>query len=100
MVMKLYLVHCGFYDENVGGALYENHINVFVVANSFEEARVEAKKLDVVKEKKMHIDGMQEIEAVQGFDVLLRANEDLEGKSLLKTHKHRELAPPKPSNPV
>ena len=32
--MKLYLVHAGFYDDNVSSGFYESHTNYFVVADN------------------------------------------------------------------
>ena len=40
--MKLYLVHCGFYDKDICDGLYESHVNFFVSADHFEEARQKA----------------------------------------------------------
>jgi len=40
--MQLYLVHCGFYDVELCDGLYESHVNFFVAAKSFEDARVQA----------------------------------------------------------
>lgn len=69
--MKLYLVHTGFYHEVAGGGIYELHTNLFVAARSFDDARARAKALPEFKAKKMHIDGMQEIEQVDGYRVEL-----------------------------
>jgi hypothetical protein len=41
--MFLYLVHCGFYDSELSDGLYESHTNIFVAAESFEDARARAK---------------------------------------------------------
>ena len=65
---KLYLVHCGYYDPKICDGLFESHANLFVVADSFDAARAEAKKLDAFQQHKMHIDGLQQINAVRGFE--------------------------------
>jgi hypothetical protein len=95
--MKLFSVHCGFYDPEVLDGIYESHVNLFVVAESFEEARAKAKLEPVFKGKRMHVDGIQELEAVQGFRILLQADSSLEGSSRIVGSRHRDLAP-KPSS--
>ena len=95
--MKLYMVHCGFYDEAVCDGLYESHVNFFVCADSFEGARLKAKQLPEFKNKRMHVDGLQEIEAVGGFKIKLEAEISLQGKSVIHNFKHRDLAPVKPA---
>ena len=47
--MKLYSVHCGFYDNETGDGIYESHINLFVAAVSFDEAKQKVKSLDIFK---------------------------------------------------
>lgn len=93
--MNLYLVHCGFYDTQVCDGLYESHANFFVAAPNFEEARAKAKLIPEFKLKKMHIDGLQEIKAVDGNQVLLQADGSLNNQTVIINHKHRDLAPPK-----
>ncbi len=95
--MKLYLIHCGYYDAEVGGGLFESHINYFVCADSFESARINAKLIPEFAAKRMHIDGLQEIQAVGGFDILLKENQSLKGSSQIINFKHRDLAPKPPS---
>ena len=70
--MRLFLVHAGFYDENISGGFYESHTNYFVVANNVKEAKLKAKKIPEYKEKKMHIDGIKQIDQVEDFDVILK----------------------------
>ena len=92
--MKLYLVHCGFYDLEMAGGIYESHVNFFVCADNFEDARVKAKELPDFKAKRMHVDGVQEIEAVGGYRVCLERSEDLtENETRVHSHRHRDLAP-------
>jgi hypothetical protein len=91
--MKLYLVHCGFYDSNICDGLYESHVNYFVLGNNFEEARANAKLLPEFKTRKMHVDGLQEIQAVDGYRVELVTDTSLNGETRVLSHKHRDLAP-------
>jgi hypothetical protein len=91
--MKLYLVHCGFYDQEVSDGLYESHTNFFISAESFEDARAKVKQDKTFQNKKCHVDGIQEVQAVNGFRVLLKHDESLENKSLIINFKHRDLAP-------
>lgn len=91
--MKLYLIHCGFYDADVSDGLYENHVNYFIVAESFEDARVKAKLIPEFKTKRMHVDGLQEIEMVSGFNVRLEHDPKNDGQTRVINFKHRDLAP-------
>ena len=72
--MKLFLVHVGFYDKNVSGGFYESHTNYFIVAEGVKEAKKKAKEIPEYKEKKMHIDGIREIDSVDGYKVVLERN--------------------------
>ena len=74
--MRLFLVHAGFYDENVSGGFYESHTNYFIVAEDVKDAKSKAKEIPEYKEKKMHIDGIKELEAVNGYKIVLEKNED------------------------
>ncbi len=74
--MKLYLIHCGFYDEEISDAIYEFHINLPVVAASLEEAKSKVRQNTIFQKKKMHIDGIQEISQVDGFRLDLAAIDD------------------------
>ena len=69
--MKLFLVHAGFYDDNVSGGFYESHTNYFVVATDVKQAKQKAKAIPEYKNKKMHIDGIKEIDIVDGYSCLL-----------------------------
>lgn len=91
-MQKLFLVHLGYYSDLSDG-VYESHTNLFVVATDFEEARVKAKSLDIVKTNRMHIDGMQLIEAVKGFNIALQPDDELNGQDRIISDKFRELAP-------
>lgn len=90
--MNLYLVHCGFYDAEVCDGLYESHVNFFVSAETFEEARAKAKLIPEFHAKRMHIDGLQEIQAVNGFKVHLKQDAALLNQTRIVNFKHRDLA--------
>ena len=92
---KLYLVHCGFYDEQTSfGGVYEGHTNLFIVSDSPQYARHSAKASELFKTKRMHIDGIQEIEAVDGYRIQLVKDESLAANSHIASHIFRDLAPP------
>ena len=91
--MKLYLMHCGFYDMDICDGLYEGHVNFFVVAESPGDARTKAKSIPDFRTKKMHVDGLQEIVVVDGYRVSLEEAAEHRGQSLLMSHRHRDLAP-------
>ena len=74
--MRLFLVHAGFYDGNVSGGFYESHTNYFVVAQDVKDAKSKAKEIPEYKDKKMHIDGIKEIDVVDGYKIILQKNED------------------------
>ena len=74
--MRLFLVHAGFYDENVSGGFYESHTNYFVVAEDVKDAKSKAKEIPEYKEKKMHIDGIKELDVVNGYKIILEKNQD------------------------
>lgn len=98
--MRLYLVHCGFYDSELCDGLYEGHVNYFVSAPSFEEARVQVKEIPEFKQKRMHIDGLLEVEAANGYRVSLQEDHSLQGRTIVRNQKHRDLAPkPLPQAP-
>lgn len=67
--MKLYLAHVGFYDEAIG--MYELHSNLFVVAEDVATAKQKIKNKNIFTEKKMHIDGIQEISNVDDYEICL-----------------------------
>jgi hypothetical protein len=91
--VKLYLVHCGFYDADLFEAVYESHVNFFVVAENFEGARVKAKEHPEYKRKRMHVDGLQEIQVIDGYDISLSKTSSTE-QNIVISSRHRELAPP------
>ena len=69
--MKLYLIHVGFYDTDIIDGLYEQHTNYFVVAKNVMDAKIKAKKNSIYKKKKMHIDGIQELNIIDGYRINL-----------------------------
>ena len=76
--MKLYLVHVGFYDPNIMDGLYEQHANFFVVAENVKDAKKKAKQNLIFKKKKMHIDGIQELNIIDGYSIKLVASNSID----------------------
>lgn len=91
--MRLYMIHCGFYDPEIGNGIYENHTNIFISAETIEEARSKAKALPEFKRKHMHIDGLLEIQAVEGHQVVLQKDPALEGKTRISSLKYGSRVP-------
>ena len=73
--MKLYLIHVGFYDTEIMKGLYEQHANYFVVAENVNSAKKQARQNPIYRKKKMHIDGIQELKAVDGYSIKLVADD-------------------------
>ena len=69
--MKLYLIHVGFYDTAIMDGLYEQHTNFFVVAENVNEAKKKARQNSIYRKKKMHIDGIQELNRIDGYRIKL-----------------------------
>ena len=70
----------GFYDSEIMEGLYEQHSNYFVVAENIKEAISKAKQKTLFKNKKMHIDGIQELNIIDRFRiklVLAKSNNDI-----------------------
>ena len=97
--MKLYLVHCGFYENEVMDGVYESHVNFFVVAESFEDARARAKRNALFQKKRMHVDGLQQLDAIDGYRVALEEDRALDGKTQVLTDRYRGLAAKNPEKP-
>jgi hypothetical protein len=89
--MNLYLIHCGFYDNAICDGLYESHVNYFVAAENFDDARVKAKLIPEFKSKHMHVDGLQEIQSVDGHQVKLEFDKQLNNETRILNFKHRDL---------
>lgn len=98
--MKLYSVHCGFYDDAVAGGIYESHVNLFIAAESFEDARARIKTHESFKNKRMHVDGIEEVATVNGYDICLEQNAAHEGRTHVLSWKHRELSTKKTDAPT
>ena len=69
--MKLFQVHTGFYDPNISDGFYEGHTNIFVCAKDEKEAREKVKEKEEYKKFKMHIDGVQAMDTVEGYKIKL-----------------------------
>lgn len=67
--MKLFIVHTGYYDSEIG--IYELHTNFIVAAANVNEVKKIIKERDIFKKKNMHIDAVQEIEIVDGYRITL-----------------------------
>ena len=86
--MKLYLVHTGYYDKKTSDGFYEQHSNILIAAKSAYDAREKVKKNQEFMDKKMHIDGIKEIENVDGYDIQL---ENIGNRSKIKTYNHYQV---------
>ena len=71
--MKLFIVHAGFYDSEIG--IYELHTNFLVAAANVSQVKKVIKEKDIFRKKNMHIDAVQEIEVVDGYRVTLVEDE-------------------------
>lgn len=89
--MKLYYVHCGFYDEEISEGIYEFHVNISVVAESLEAAKEKVRLEAIFQKKKMHIDGIQEVNTVSGFEVKMIQNGALNAATKITAHLHRDF---------
>lgn len=87
--MKLYFIHCGFYDEEISNGIYEFHVNIPVIASDVNEAKQKVRLLPLFAAKKMHIDGIQEIESVDGHKISFLKKEDAE--TSIKNIQYRDL---------
>ncbi|OQW54668.1 MAG: hypothetical protein A4S09_05790 [Proteobacteria bacterium SG_bin7] len=88
--MTLFLIHCGFYDEEISDGIYEFHVNIPVVASDLEEAKKKVRVLPQFHSKKMHIDGIQKIEAVDGY-ALTFSKADASCETYIQNIQHRDL---------
>ena len=68
--MKLFIVHAGFYDAEVG--IYELHTNFLVAAEDAMAVKKRVMEKEIFKSKNMHIDAVQEINTVDGYQVTLQ----------------------------
>lgn len=90
--MNLYLVHCGYYNNEAGNGIYESHTNFFVVADDFQGARQKVKQKDVFQKLKMHVDGIEHIQAIDGYALRLENQPELNERSVIERFRHRDLA--------
>lgn len=88
--MKLFLIHCGFYDEEISEGIYEFHVNIPVAATTLEEAKKKVRTEPAFVKKRMHIDGIQEIHAVSGHRIELVVDEAVH-RNAIEAHLHRDL---------
>lgn len=89
--MKLYLIHTGYYDQSVGEGFFEQHTNIFVVAENVYCAREKVKKNKEFVDKKMHIDGIKEIKNVDGYEINLLQSKEKEKIISFSHHQVRFL---------
>jgi hypothetical protein len=89
--VRLYLVHCGFYDMGLCEGIYESHVNLLIAAESFEKAKLRVRENPDFIARKMHIDGLQEVAWVNGYKVDLCLDLDSNGKTVLRGNLHRDL---------
>ncbi len=88
--MKLFLIHCGFYDEEISDGIYEFHVNIPIVACDLDEAKKKVRKTPQFAAKKMHIDGVQEITAIDGYQLTFVKNAPLE-QAGIQNIRYRDL---------
>lgn len=88
--MKLYLIHCGFYDEEISDGIYKFHVNIPVIAGDVDEAKQKVRLIPQFVDKHMHIDGIQAIESVDGYVISFVKNESDE-ESSIECIRHRDL---------
>ncbi|MBL8879861.1 MAG: DUF1543 domain-containing protein [Phycisphaerales bacterium] len=81
----------------MSSGIFESHTNFFVAAESAEDARRRAKAAEIFRGRKMHVDGIQLVEAVDGFRVNLVADTALGGASRTEAFHFRDLAPAAPA---
>lgn len=89
--MKLYFIHCGFYDEEISEGIYEFHVNIPLVAETLEEAKKKVRLEPSFAKKKMHIDGIQEIKTVSGYRIDLTSDVLRTEQTQIDSHLHRDL---------
>jgi hypothetical protein len=86
--LRLFIVHCGYYDPALSAGAYESHTNFLVAAEEAGEAKAKAKGLAEYRRFHMHVDSVQEVVAVQGHEVALRRKASLGGKTLIRKQKY------------
>ncbi len=89
--MKLFMIHVGFYDDQVGEGIYESHINFFVAAGNAQSAKKKIMRMDEFRNKKMHIDGIKEITNVDGYEVHLTKNPQQKKSKVYSYNESKKL---------
>ncbi|MDQ3234663.1 MAG: hypothetical protein M3Q07_22895 [Pseudobdellovibrionaceae bacterium] len=92
-MQRLYMVHCGFYDATVGDGLFEGHTNIFVCAEDFAGARARVKTHPDFKRLKMHIDGLLEVQTVEGHHIVVQEDKKLQGVTRIRSLKYGSRSP-------
>ena len=88
--MNLYLVHSGYYDKENSEGFYEQHSNILIIAKSIYNAKEKIKKNKEFLKKKMHIDGIKEINIVDGYEIKpIKSNSIKEVD--VKTYTHHQI---------
>lgn len=86
-MMKLFIVHAGYYDGEIG--IYELHTNFLVAAANVSDVKKAVKEKDIFRKKNMHIDAVQEIEVVDGYRVTLI--EDRASETKLTSYDYTQI---------
>ena len=89
--MKLFMVHVGFYDQSIGDGIYETHLNYFIAAMNAKDAKAKTQNLEEFKAKSMHIDGIKEINTVEGYEVILKETDSASEGEILSYDEAKEL---------
>ncbi|EKD54677.1 MAG: hypothetical protein ACD_60C00057G0002 [uncultured bacterium] len=85
--MKLFIVHAGYYDGEIG--IYELHTNFLVAAANVSNVKKIMEEKEIFRKKNMHIDAVQEIEVVDGYKVMLV--EDQVGVTKLNNYDYTQI---------
>ncbi|MBV9576269.1 MAG: DUF1543 domain-containing protein [Gammaproteobacteria bacterium] len=85
--MKLFIVHAGYYDNEIG--IYELHTNFLVAAANVSDVKKTIQEKEIFRKKNMHIDAIQEIEAVDGYKIMLIA--DQVGATKLNNYDYTQI---------
>lgn len=84
--MKLFIIHVGYYEYELG--MYEHHTEFLIAAETASEAKKIVINKSIYKSKNMHIDGIQEVNQVDGFSITLVIKpNDIENK----IYSHKEI---------
>ncbi len=87
--MQLFIIHVGYYDYDVG--MYELHTQFLVPALSAAEAKAKTMTKDIFQAKKMHIDGIQEINQVDGYSITLQPTDNQASNKIYSYNEIKEL---------